>query len=263
MTTQQLGMKHRIAAQTLIEKIVAEYEARPPRSRLARVFGVPPIPTDDWSWHIGALGERIVSSELDGLPDGWCRFHSIPIGDSDADIDHVIVGPPGIFVINTKHHAGKRIWVAGKTLMVEGRRERHISLSIAEAERLTKILQARLYGVPHAQGVIALVNPKRITIKEGPHGVVVVDARKLKSWLTKLPPAMDAGIVDRVASVLNDPATWRPTALVDVADLSARFDALMATLRRAQAVHAVWILILGLAIFGACCEFFSHALQVG
>jgi hypothetical protein len=105
-----------------------------------------------------------------------------------------------------------------------------------------------------------LVNPKRITIKEGPHGVVVVDARKLKAWLTKLPSVMDAGTVDRVASVLNDPATWRPTALVDVADLSARFDTLMAALRRAQTIHALWILVLGLAIFGACCEFFSRTL---
>jgi hypothetical protein len=253
-------MKHRIAAQTLIEKIVAEYEARPPRSRLARVFGVPPIPADDWSWHIGALGERIVSSVLEDLPNGWRRFDSIPFADSDSDIDHVVVGPPGIFVINTKHHARKRVRVAGKTLTVDGRRERHISLSIAEAERLTKILQSRLYGVPEAQGVIALVNPKRITIKEGPHGVVVVDARKLKDWFTTQPSAMDAGTVERVASVLNDPATWRPTTLVDVADLSARFDSLMTTLRCAQTVHALWVLVLGLAIFGACCAFFSQAL---
>ena len=87
---------------------------------------VSPIHRDDLSWHTGAVGEHLVADTLSKLPVGWHVFHSIPVGTTDADVDHVVVGPGGVFTISTKHHSGKKVWItdrrAPKGAHVEGGR---------------------------------------------------------------------------------------------------------------------------------------------
>lgn len=51
---------------------------------------------------LGLLGEQVMAEHLQGLWADGCRvFHDIP-GDGKWNIDHVVVGPPGVFVIETK-----------------------------------------------------------------------------------------------------------------------------------------------------------------
>ena len=55
--------------------------------------------------NLGYFGERIVGEALDPLKaDGFRVFHDVPAGDGQTpfNIDHVIVGPSGIFAIETK-----------------------------------------------------------------------------------------------------------------------------------------------------------------
>ena len=72
----------------------------------------------DLSWRIGADGEDIVASTLRLLthprrpgwgrrrpvePSTWSILHGVKVGSrAVADIDHVLIGPPGLIVINTK-----------------------------------------------------------------------------------------------------------------------------------------------------------------
>jgi hypothetical protein len=59
----------------------------------------------EWdSWWKGLAGERRVGAELNRLGrHGWRVLHSIPLANK-ADIDHLLIGPGGVFSINTKHH---------------------------------------------------------------------------------------------------------------------------------------------------------------
>lgn len=45
-----------------------------------------------------------------------------PSGAADADIDHVLVGPAGVFTVNAKHHPSASVWVGGDTFIVNGQR---------------------------------------------------------------------------------------------------------------------------------------------
>jgi len=55
----------------------------------------------------GAEGERIVAQLLAHLPPEWFVLHDIRWPGRDrANIDHVVVGPPGIFVIDAKNWSG-------------------------------------------------------------------------------------------------------------------------------------------------------------
>jgi Nuclease-related domain len=55
------------------------------------------------SWAAGFLGERLVGEHLGGLGDTWRVLHAVPLGRRGKDIDHLVLGPRGLFVINTKH----------------------------------------------------------------------------------------------------------------------------------------------------------------
>jgi hypothetical protein len=54
---------------------------------------------------LGAKGEEDVGAILDGLvDDGWLPIHGANLG--RGDVDHILVGPAGIFTIETKGHRG-------------------------------------------------------------------------------------------------------------------------------------------------------------
>ena len=50
----------------------------------------------------GLLGEQAVAEELQRLPAAYRVFHDVP-GNGKWNIDHVVVGPSGVFAIETKY----------------------------------------------------------------------------------------------------------------------------------------------------------------
>jgi hypothetical protein len=53
----------------------------------------------------GAEAEEKVAERLNALPDGYFGFHDISF--DGFNVDHIVVGPGGIFVVETKSHRGK------------------------------------------------------------------------------------------------------------------------------------------------------------
>lgn len=69
------------------------------------------------SYLIGAEGERSVGRTLDELKGhGWCVLHdALPEKESKANIDHVLIGPTGVYAVETKHwqkERGKDVQIA-------------------------------------------------------------------------------------------------------------------------------------------------------
>ena len=56
--------------------------------------------------------------------------------------------------------------------------------------------------------VIAVVAPARLTVREMPSSVRVVDARQLADWLQARPATLDASCVEQLATVAALPETW-------------------------------------------------------
>ena len=103
-----------------MEHLLALQQDVPSRSPVARALGVSPLDEERTAWYRGALGEATVGRLLEKLPEGWTVLHAVPVGKGDSDIDQVVIGPGGVFTINTKNHAGQKVWVAGRTLLVSG-----------------------------------------------------------------------------------------------------------------------------------------------
>ena len=58
------------------------------------------------TWSIGAQGEEKVAEYLELLNDSYCIIHDVVLPGTTGNIDHIVLGPNGIFVIETKNHKG-------------------------------------------------------------------------------------------------------------------------------------------------------------
>jgi hypothetical protein len=182
------------------------------------------------SWYTGALGEIAVAGVLGWLGDEWTVLHSVPVGEGDTDIDHVVIGPPGVFTINTKNHAGQKIWIGGHGLLVSGQKTNYIGLAAAEASRAERLLSDAAGLVVPVSPLIVLVNAGERTVKAAPEGGVrVVADWELIDALRSRRIFSDEQI-GRIVRAAIRPETWRrrSTPPVDARRLSIQFNAIVA-----------------------------------
>jgi Nuclease-related domain len=98
--------------------------------------------SSEWdSWYTGLEGERRVGRELARLsPLGWRVLHGIEKSNG-GDIDHLLIGPGGVFNINTKTHQGASVWVGDTMARVNGGQPQpYAAASRAEAEYVRGVL---------------------------------------------------------------------------------------------------------------------------
>ncbi len=243
---REASLRSRVPAQAVMTELLRRQADTTPHSRLARLLGRSPLTADTRSWYLGALGELEVGALLDRLPAGWYVLHAVPVGDRGADVDHVVVGPAGVFTVNTKHHAGQRVWVAGRTFRVAGRPQLHVRNAEHEADRAARRLSAAL-GVPVAvtvTPVIAVVAAESLTVKAAPDRVVVVTADRLVRELRRRPGVLSDEQVHRLVQAAELPGTWQdvPVELSPAAVVQSGFRALHREVREARLVRGAWSL---------------------
>ena len=240
------GLRVRIAGHSVIEKLLADRIDLPRRSLIARIFGVDPLTTENYPWYKGALGEIAVGSILERLGPEWTVLHAVPVGAGTSDIDHVVIGPAGVFTLNTKNHAGQPVWVAGRTFMVAGKKQRHLYTAAHEAARAGKLLSRAVKGPISATGIVVVVNPKSLTIREKSSDVVVLRHRQLLHWLSTRPTVFTERQVQWLAAAAALPGTWHrnPPAAAEPALLRQGFSELATAVERARRRRLGWVLAL-------------------
>jgi hypothetical protein len=198
------------AGQAARRRAQEERAARPFRSLLARVLLVH---TDERAWRLGASGEELVGRLLQKLiakrDPRWQVLHSIRVGTRGSDIDHLVIGPGGVFSLNTKHHPGARIWVRGDTFLVNGARQPYLRNSRHEAGRASRLLTAACGFPVEVTGVVVPVNASDVVVKESPVDVHVVNRRRLSRWLRRRAEVLDPETIAAIYAAARRPITWR------------------------------------------------------
>jgi hypothetical protein len=119
------------------------------------------------TWQRGAAGERRTAHLLDRLTrDGFVIFHDLAVPDSPANVDHLAIGPTGVFVIDSKQWTGSvRQSADGLAWYNHYRLDRTLETVRWEADTISRILGTRAAallcvhgahvrgGGLHAQGV--------------------------------------------------------------------------------------------------------------
>ncbi|MFQ6198503.1 nuclease-related domain-containing protein [Streptomyces sp. NPDC000405] len=110
------------------------------------------------TWRTGLVGERRAGRELERLSGhGWRILHSIPLSNF-VDIDHLLIGPGGVFNINTKNHPGKSVWVGNDSVKINHGPSRPYTRKVrAEARRVQRVLEIHSGTAVEVQPVLVFV----------------------------------------------------------------------------------------------------------
>lgn len=173
-----------------------------PRPWPLRLLG--PTPSTVWA----AEGELSTGRALDRLDDRWACLHSVPVGRNGSDIDHVVIGPPGVFTINSKHHPRRRVAVDEYAVTVGAVRTDYLQRARAEAERAERLL-SRSCGQRITVAPLVVVYCREFRIVRSPLDVHVVAGNQLTSWLGRLRPTLDEATAADVYAHARWASTWR------------------------------------------------------
>lgn len=149
-------------------------------------------------WERGADGEAATAAALDELSRrGWTLFHDVRWpGRQRANIDHIAVGPSGVFVIDSKNWSGD-VRVIGDVLhQGTRRREREVAAAAEAALAVTQLLQ----GTP-ATPVLCFVRPE--PVDGWARDVMVCSTQNLAAKLVAQPTVLGPDSASRVTTILQ------------------------------------------------------------
>lgn len=210
-----LSLRSRGPAYSVIRECLAVQQKAAPLGTLARVLGRSPLDPAARSWYHGALGEIEVARVLSQLGAGWTVLHAVPVGSGRADIDHIVLGPAGIFTVSTRNHADRRVFVAGSTFMVAGQKHDHLRVALHEAERASQLLSGVTGRPVTVTPLVVVVNPASITVGRKRPTVTVLASSRLRRWLLARPNILSARAVAHFSMFAEEPTTWHTQPFVN------------------------------------------------
>jgi hypothetical protein len=152
---------------------------------------------DAVAWRRGAAGERRTARLLAALErHGWAVLHDLALPGSRANLDHLAIGPGGVFVIDSKHYRGRlqldpsgRLW-HGRYPLAPALR----AVSFEADQAALVLTDPDVVVVPIMVVHGAQVPWGKVVV----NGVPVVAARRLPSMLWQLPAVLGP---ERVAAL--------------------------------------------------------------
>jgi hypothetical protein len=161
-------------------------------------LGFRPSP-DAVAWRRGAEGERRTARLLGPLErHGWAVLHDLAVPRSQANIDHLVIGPGGVFVIDSKQYRG-RLQLDPTGRLWHGRYPLAPALQAVtfEADQAALVLpDPDVVVVP----ILAIHGTQVPWGKVVADGVPVVAARRLPSMLRQLPAVLGPERITNLAA---------------------------------------------------------------
>jgi Nuclease-related domain len=141
---------------------------------------------DAIAWRRGAAGERRTARLLGPLErHGWVVLHDLAVPGSQANLDHLAIGPGGVFVVDSKQYRGRlRLDALGKLWHGRYPLDPAVRAASWEADQAAQVLPDP--GV----AVVPIVAVHGVQVPWGKvviDGVRVVTARHLPRMLRQLP----------------------------------------------------------------------------
>ncbi|NMO23196.1 NERD domain-containing protein [Pyxidicoccus fallax] len=190
--------------QSARERQQALASADPVMTVLARQLG---INTAEQAWDAGARGEQHVGRLLNPLrADGWFVMHDLKVSRGGTNVDHLAIGPSGVFVIDTKNVQGS-VWVGGPNIKVNGFSKDYVEKLEAQALLVRQaLLEETDWDSLWVQGLLVFVKPD-LHVKEQPENIVVLDDSELLPVLVNGNRRLSTAQVERLARAAQ--AIWR------------------------------------------------------
>jgi hypothetical protein len=167
-------------------------------------------PNSITAWQTGAQGELRTARLLEPLEgEGFRVLHDRKIPGSRANIDHIVIGPPGIFVVETKSLGGA-LQIRDDEVFVSGRRRTKM---IDEVKREALAVQTALAKELAARGwmvspIICVHRADLPWLRSEVAGVRIVSGKDLVKRLREADYLLAPADVERLAALAS--ARLRP-----------------------------------------------------
>lgn len=149
------------------------------------------------AWSAGAAGEAMVAEKMKELePYGWLALHDVHWpGRPKANLDHVLVGPGGIVIVDAKHWSGEvRLW-EGNLRQNGYSREPEIAGVLQQSAALAALLEPDHRRL--VQGWICLVGQPELRGTTS-SGIRIEGLNTLSRAVAALPAALDPALVPTI-----------------------------------------------------------------
>lgn len=172
-------------------------------------------------WARGCLGETAVCRILGGL--GFAGYRHIDDrrwpGSTTSNIDHVLVGPNGVFLVDAKNWTGT-VSVRDHSIFQDNRcRDDKLIRLTRLAGAVDEILATTKYALIRTVPVICFAGASPVD-QPALGRVLLSDIRTVRDVISKCPPALDRIAIDEVFAYLSSAL---PPYEVDDATLDALF----------------------------------------
>ncbi|QNE46502.1 NERD domain-containing protein [Glaciihabitans sp. INWT7] len=232
----------------------------PPQSFHSRLFGVHPIAREARRSYSGALAELAVTESLSALGSEWTVLHSVPLAGERQDddrsaehrgIDHLVIGPAGIFTLSVESHAGQALWVGERTFIADGERLDHLARADETGRAVTLLLGSALAAAGIALEIVVtpcvvVDAPATLEVRQRPGRIQVVTARSFAAWLTGLPRMLSPTVVEEIVAVAVAASSWPSGSLerldsgADTHERRAEFERLRLRVSSARFRRLLW-----------------------
>lgn len=231
-----------VPAQHSIREFLSEHRLKPGRSARQRALGRSPLGEADARWYWAAVGQLDVKSRLEQLGPEWTVVHGVP---GPSTIDHLVIGPGGVFTISAHDHARQAVWVSGRAFVVDGHRLPYLRQAEEAIGYVERTLEAEAGVHIRASTVIAVMDPATLQVRDRPRDVFVITADSLKQWLRAREAVLGAKTAAHLAAVARIEATWtfEPRSVADVELIArerAEFEAVRREVATAKLVRSAW-----------------------
>ncbi len=157
-------------------------------------------------WIADALGECRTAQELERLPDDFVVFHDFHLRQANGDrapwsVDHIVVGPGGVFVIDSRHCRASSVQPAVRS----GRTRGHLRTVERQAAQVHEWLRpSTLTWSSHVlvQAVVVHTNGHAGVEQADEGHVWVLPLRMLRSRIEERPHRLDLGEVASISKAL-------------------------------------------------------------
>ena len=170
------------------------------------------------SWPRGSKGERVVGRRLARLGrDGWDVLRAVGVHGGD-EVEHLVVGPPGVFTVSTLHHGGARIRVGRDIVWVDDAIREYLRNARIEAATVARRLGEALAAGPgltpgdesavRVTPVLAFVGAAGIDTHDGHPDVLVVAGERLDAELRDCRGELSLPERDRIVAAAHRVGLW-------------------------------------------------------
>ena len=154
------------------------------------------------SFFVGARGEERVASVLADLPAVYHVFHDF-VG-FGVPVDHVVVGPTGVFAIETKNWQGE-VTLEKENVLLNGTppKRNPVRQALKEAESVrSELVQAGWSG--SVTPVLCFASDRLVGDRAEARGVTLVNARRLLEWFAARPTTLEPKELERLVQLVTN-----------------------------------------------------------